>query len=150
MDPSIEPCESPEQPGWLALRKALWPGARDADHLAEMALFVTEPLRFAQFIVYTPSRQAVAFVEASVRHDCVNGTSSSPVVFLEGLYVEPAHRRGGMAAALVARVAAWGTERGCREFASDTAIDNAPSQAVHKALGFQETERVVYFRRDLP
>jgi aminoglycoside 6'-N-acetyltransferase I len=116
----IERCESIEQPGWLALRRALWPGASDAEHLAEMALFFAEPQRFAQFIAYKSSRQSVAFVEASVRHDCVNGTSSSPVTFLEGLYVESAHRRAGVAARLVATVAAWGKEQGCREFASDT------------------------------
>jgi hypothetical protein len=29
-------------------------------------------------------------------------------------------------------------------------IDNAESHAVHRALGFAETERVVYFRRSLP
>ena len=26
-------------------------------------------------------------------------------------------------------------------------LDNAPSHAVHRALGFGETERVVFFRR---
>lgn len=57
----------------------------------------------------------------------MNGTDSSPVAFLEGLYVAPAGRRQGIAALLV-----------------DTA-----SHAMHLALGFEETERGVYFRKPL-
>jgi hypothetical protein len=30
---------------------------------------------------------------------------------------------------------------------SDTELDNVTSQAVHEALGFVETERVVYYRK---
>jgi aminoglycoside 6'-N-acetyltransferase I len=35
------------------------------------------------------------------------------------------------------------------ELASDADIANAVSHATHRALGFQETERVVYFRKVL-
>jgi aminoglycoside 6'-N-acetyltransferase I len=38
---------------------------------------------------------------------------------------------------------------GCSEFASDTLLDNVESHKFHAALGFQETERVVYFRKIL-
>lgn len=40
-----------------------------------------------------------------------------------------------------------GAGRGCTEFASDTGIDNFYAQALHRALGFEETERVVFFRK---
>ena len=145
----IERCQSFEHSGWLALRKSLWPGFPDSEHLAEMSLFLAEPERFIQFVAYERPRAPVAFVEASLRHDYVNGTSTSPVVFLEGLYVAPASRRRGFARELVGAVAAWGKERGCTEFASDTPLHNELSQAVHKSLGFQEAERVVYFRKEL-
>jgi aminoglycoside 6'-N-acetyltransferase I len=38
-------------------------------------------------------------------------------------------------------------EHGFREVGSDTPIANLPSQAAHRAWGFSETERVVYFRK---
>lgn len=38
---------------------------------------------------------------------------------------------------------------GRREFAADASIENHLSHAVHRALGFQETERVVFFRKPL-
>jgi aminoglycoside 6'-N-acetyltransferase I len=148
-DARIEPCASVEQSGWLALRKALWPGAADDEHLAEMASFLAAPARYGQFIAYRKA-VPVGMAEVSVRHDYVNGTSGSPVAFLEGLYVLPGERRGGIGAALVATAAAWGSERACAEFASDAPLENRLSHAVHRALGFEETERVVYFRRPLP
>lgn len=73
----------------------------------------------------------------------------SPVAFLEGIYVAAEHRRQGIAARLVDAVAAWATSLGCREFASDAPLENELSQEVHKALGFRETERVVFFRKVL-
>jgi len=92
---------------------------------------------------------ALGFVEASKRVDYVNGTNSSPVAFIEGLYVEPASRNNGVARALVAAVEAWASAQGCSELASDSLLENVAAHAVHRALGFKETERVVYFCRAL-
>ncbi len=49
----------------------------------------------------------------------------------------------------MAAVAAWAKERGLTELASDALLDNSVSHAAHKAIGFEETERVVYFRKRL-
>jgi aminoglycoside 6'-N-acetyltransferase I len=46
-------------------------------------------------------------------------------------------------------VADWGRAQGCSEFASDAELENVDSHAMHRALGFVETERVVYFRWEL-
>lgn len=145
----IEACESPEHPGWLRLREALWPDGAREQHLAEMKSFVSQPGRYGQFVAYSPSREAIGFAEASVRTDYVNGTESSPVGFLEGLYVVPQARRKGVAAALVATVCDWARRAGCDEIASDAVLENSISHVVHRALGFEETERVVFFRRKL-
>ena len=79
----------------------------------------------------------------------MNGTDSSPVAFLEGIYVAPFARNLGVAKALVQAAEFWARERGCVEFASDAAIENESSHAMHRALGFAETERVVFFRKVL-
>lgn len=49
------------------------------------------------FLVLDEQSQAVAFADAALRHDYVNGCESSPVVYLEGIYVQPASRRRGLA-----------------------------------------------------
>jgi aminoglycoside 6'-N-acetyltransferase I len=100
-------------------------------------------------LAMAPNGAALAFVEASKRVDYVNGTNSSPVAFLEGLYVESASRGKGAARALVAAVEAWAAAEGCTELASDSPLENEAAHAVHRALGFAETERVVYFCRVL-
>lgn len=98
-------------------------------------------------LAYAAGGAAIGFVEASQRVDYVNGTSTSPVAFLEGLYVDPAYRRRGVARTLVDEVERWAATLGCVELASDSPLDNGVAHAAHRALGFEETERVVYFRR---
>ncbi len=134
---------------WLKLRMALWPDASAAEHQEEMDDQVGAPDRYAQFLVRADSGEAVGLAEASVRTDYVNGTDSSPVAFLEGVYVAPEARRRGAARALIAAVRVWAAAKGCRELASDTALENVVSQAAHSRLGFKETERVVYFNMTL-
>lgn len=139
------PLLSTDDPDWLHMRVALWPEGSAREHVQEMAAFLTEPGRFAQFIARDSEGAALGFIEASVRSDYVNGTSTSPVAYLEGLYVRPKARRQGVARALVQAVVHWARARGCQELASDALLHNRTSQAVHKRLGFAETERVVYF-----
>ena len=142
------PCESVDQPGWLALREQLWPGFT-SEHLEEMAEFLANPQRFAQFIEYDQAGNAIGLVEVAIRHDYVNGTNSSPVAFLEGIYVVSEARKRGVARSLVREAERWAVKAGCVEFASDASLENTESQAMHAALGFQESERVVFFRKAL-
>ena len=129
---------------WLALRMRLWLGP-DSEHLLYMADAIARG-HFVRLAIST-NGAAIGFVEASKRVDYVNGTNSSPVAFLEGLYVEPVERGNGVARALVAAVEAWAAAEGCTELASDSPLENVAAHAAHRALGFAETERVVYFCR---
>src|SRR5687767_5560753 len=140
----ISQCVTPEQAGWLSFRMALWPGEPKEKHLEEMRESLTRPDQYAQFIARYDDGEPIGFAECSIRSDYVNGTETTPVGFLEGIYVAPEHRRKGVAAALTAAVAEWARASGCRELASDASLDNEQSHAMHRALGFAETERVVY------
>ena len=132
-----------------SLRHALWPHGSIADHLADAVATLAKPEGWLSLIARTESGLPVGFAEASIRHDYVNGCKTSPVGFLEGSYVAPDHRRTGLAGQLVNGIEAWVRRRGCSELASDTAFDNLDSQNMHNALGFVETQRVVYFRKPL-
>jgi aminoglycoside 6'-N-acetyltransferase I len=140
----IDPSNAAD-PGWLSLRSSLWPDGTGAEHLRYMADAMARG--HCVRVALAPDGCAVGFVEASRRVDYVNGTSTSPVAFLEGLYVAPSARRKGVARALVAEVERWAAAQGCSELASDSPIENVTAHAAHRALGFEETERVVYFRK---
>ena len=130
-----------------ALRAALWPDDDAAAHLREALDALEQPDGAVAYLAFDANGAAVGFAEATLRHDYVNGTDDSPVGFLEGLYVVPAWRRRGVGRALVAAVEGWTRGRGCAELASDAELDNVSSHAAHVAYGFEETERVVYFRK---
>ncbi|OWV79668.1 aminoglycoside 6'-acetyltransferase [Rhizobium sp. R634] len=135
---------------WAQLRAALWPHHSLEDHRAELnRAFLSENGEAIAFIARNAANEAVGFAEATLRHDYVNGCSSSPVLFLEGIYVRSIDRRKGIARLLCNVVADWGKSLGCVEFGSDALLENSASHAMHAALGFKETQRVVFFRKPL-
>jgi aminoglycoside 6'-N-acetyltransferase I len=146
---SIERCVSVDQPGWLDMRLALWPDATADEHRGYLAISLAQPDRFLHLVMYDEKRRPVAFIDGSIRCDYVNGTESSPVGFIEGVYVVPAWRRRGIARQLFDAIADWARARGCSELASDALIENDVSLRAHAALGFRETDRVVYFTKKL-
>ncbi|NHQ80951.1 GNAT family N-acetyltransferase [Chromobacterium vaccinii] len=134
---------------WQALRAALWPHCPLDRHQEEIDAQSADVRRCAAFVALDGRGEAVGLIELALRVDYVNGASSSPVAFVEGLYVAPEHRRAGMAALLLAAAKDWAIRRGCAELASDTGLDNLVSQQAHLGLGFEETERVVFYRMAL-
>lgn len=93
--------------------------------------------------------QPVGFAQCQLRHDYVEGTESSPVGYLEGIFVEAEHRHKGHARTLLAACEGWAKEMGCTEFASDCELDNEVSLAFHLRMGFVEANRVICFTKGL-
>ena len=102
----------------------------------------------AVFVAWEDARP-VGFAQCQLRHDYVEGTSSSPVGYLEGIYVAEDFRKQGIAKEMLAACEAWAREQGCREFASDCELDNEESLRFHKKLGFQEANRIICFTKPL-
>ena len=92
---------------------------------------------------------AVGFAQCQLRHDYVEGTDSSPVGYLEGIYVVPSCRHRGIAGVLLAACERWAVKMGCTEFASDCELDNLESLAFHKSAGFTEANRIICFTKKL-
>jgi aminoglycoside 6'-N-acetyltransferase I len=133
---------------WAEMRAALWPELSVESHRSDIAkLILGSSPPCVAFIALSEANASIGFAEASLRHDFVNGCETSPVLFLEGIYVQLAARGKGIGTSLCEAVASWGRSAGCSEFASDAYVDDAASHAFHRALGFQEAERVVYFRK---
>ena len=91
----------------------------------------------------------IAFAQCQLRRDYVEGTASSPVGYLGGIFVSEGYRKQGFAAELLSACENWAKEKGCREFASDCELDNADSLKFHMALGFEEANRIICFKKNL-
>ena len=79
----------------------------------------------------------------------MEGTETSPVGYLEGIFVEEPYRNRKIASALLSACETWAKERGCREFASDCELLNADSLRFHLAAGFTEANRIICFVKTL-
>lgn len=91
----------------------------------------------------------IGFAQCQLRHDYVEGCHSSPVGFLEGVYVAESYRGSGVARALLSACEEWAKSVGCTEFASDCEIDNHASLAWHLKNGFCEMGRTIWFAKKL-
>ena len=92
---------------------------------------------------------AIGFAQCQLRHDYVEGCETSPVGFLEGIYVADTHRRSGVARMLLQACEDWARSIGCTEFASDCEIDNHDSLAWHLKAGFEKVNRTIWFAKKL-
>lgn len=100
------------------------------------------------FFGATFNNYLIGFIQISIRTDYVNGSTNSPVGFIEGIFVDENYRKKGIARKLVDRAVSYFKNEGIKEIASDVLIDNIDSQNFHKSIGFEEIERVVcYIKR---
>lgn len=91
----------------------------------------------------------VGFAQCQLRYDYVEGTDSSPVGYLEGIYVAENHRGRGIARSLLSECQQWAREKGCLEFASDCELENVQSLHFHLKTGFMEANRIICFTKKL-
>ena len=91
----------------------------------------------------------IAFAYLSLRNDFVEGATSYPIAYLEGIYVKESYRKTGIASQLIQRAEQWAKENGSSQFASDVEINNKQSIRFHKKSGFLQENRIVCFIKDL-
>lgn len=125
----------------------LWPDHTLEEFIQEMRQLILQDDSNV-FIAYQ-NDEAIGFAQCQLRYDYVEGTSSSPVGYLEGLFVKKEFRKQGFAKKLVNGCENWSKEKGCREFASDCELENEQSLAMHLKLGFVEANRIICFKKDL-
>ena len=134
-----------DHPAWAGLRHALWPHHPVDELLADLAGMHGEAFENIGAFAGT---ELVGFAEAEIR-PYGDGCDTAPVAWLEGIYVAPLWRRQGIGRRLVEAVADWGRSQGMSELGSDAYLDNLQSRLSHALWGFEETKRVVMFRRRL-
>lgn len=91
----------------------------------------------------------IGFAQCGLRHDYVEGTESSPVGYLEGIFVAEEYRKRGVAKDMLEACQKWAKGQGCTEFASDCELVNEDSLKFHLRMGFEEANRIICFTKKL-
>ena len=132
---------------WLRMRLALWPDNTPEEALAELDEIFADPLT-PVFVAVRENGKLGGFLEGGLRK-YAEGCDTSPVGYIEGWYVDEDWRGQGVGGALVQAMETWAREQGYTEMASDTWLDNENRIQAHLALVFEESERLVHFRKSL-
>ena len=125
---------------WAEMCVALWP-----DLTVDEVLRMNHDGLFKNEFLYFEGEEAVAFLSLSLRSDYVEGSDSSPVGYIEGIYVKPEYRRKGVAGELTDHAKEWSRKFDCSELASDCLLDNELSQSFHTGVGFTKTNEIVCY-----
>lgn len=130
-----------------ALALALWPDNEEEALRLELAELLKR--ENAVLFLACEGEESLGFAQCQLRRDYVEGTESSPVGYLEGIYVAEGYRSRGVARELLSACESWAREQGCREFASDCELDNTQSLRFHLRMGFAEANRIICFTKRL-
>ena len=125
----------------------LWPDNGMEEMRSEMEEIIAKP--DAAFFLSYAEDAPIGFAQCQLRYDYVEGTDSSPVGYLEGIYVVQGYRKQGIAREMLSACERWAKSKGCAEFASDCELENAQSLEFHLNVGFEEANRIICFTKKI-
>lgn len=125
----------------------LWQGSDFHELKADFEGIVTRKNEIV-FTAYIDEKM-IAFAHCNIRKEYVEGTESSPVAYLEAIYVEQEYRNAGVASYLIGCCENWAKEKACCEFASDCDIENIASRKMHEYNNFKEISKLVHYVKKL-
>jgi aminoglycoside 6'-N-acetyltransferase I len=132
---------------WLAMRSELWPHCTAERHVTEVHAYFSQGGLLATFVAADDDRLC-GFIEGSLRPNA-EGCTTSPVGYVEGVFVQAEYRRRGVGRLLVAALERWAASHGAVEFASDCHTHNEASIQFHQRVGFGIARQLVHFRRPI-
>jgi len=128
---------------WRKFRNSVYSTVTDEFHEIEMENIFGSEEWFCYFLT-NENNNIIGFVELSARN-VVDGCLSSPVAYIEGLYIEAEYRGKGAGKKAIEAIHKWCKINGFTELAADAELSNLNAQIFFNAVGFKETYRVVEF-----
>jgi aminoglycoside 6'-N-acetyltransferase I len=131
----------------VELALLLWPHHSKEELDQEFTDILSDP-NSTIFIDYEEGKN-LGFCQCQLRFDYVEGTRSSPVGYLEGIFIREEYRRRGIGKKFLEHFEAWAKSCGCSELASDCELSNADSLNWHLKAGFNEANRIICFTKKI-
>lgn len=152
IEPFVRPITRSDRDEWLRMLTALYPGEPLIEHEQPVDAFFGraqsgELLPAEVFVCEVGPGQLGGFLELSVRNYAEGCSGATP--YVESWYVDPGLRGRGVGRSLVLAAERWAIERGYSELASDALMENTASHEAHLAIGFEEVEHTVHFRKPI-
>ena len=126
----------------VSLAKALWPEQTTKDLNDELSALLDKS--DACIMIAFKEKAPIGFAQCQLRYNYVEGTHSSPVGYLEGIYIKPSERNNGYARQLLSECESWAKQKGCTEFASDCESQN--KSVMSSTLRKKRTIRFIFIR----
>jgi len=130
------------------LRHELWPEHKMEELLEGAHQHFLEDEDYPAFLAVDEYGEAFGFLELSI-HTEAPGCKTNQIAYIEGLYVKEGYRHQGAGRQLVNAAEEWARSKGITEMASDTNEKYPKSPAVHKALGYKETDKPFHYKKQL-
>ena len=118
----VRPAREADFPAWAAMRARLWPDEDPAELESELDSAQSPPLA----MVAEEAGRLIGFAEASVR-SVAEGGPAGPAAYLEGIWVDPEHRRRGVGRAMLEAVESWALGQGFAWLGSEPCSTTRPS-----------------------
>ena len=130
---------------WLRMRKLLYPESSQNELMSEIKKIfydktIVGELDYIVFVYEKNKLMLGGFIETSLKQK-VSKCKSSPVGYIESLYVDTDVRRNGIACKLVSESEKWIIRKKCTEFAVDTDPNEKGSIDFYLSCGFAEVRR---------
>jgi aminoglycoside 6'-N-acetyltransferase I len=143
----LVPIERSEFSLWSKFRTIVYP-ILDSDYdLNEIEKIFRSEFWHCWFIEREDGERT-GLVELSLRN-IVDGCLSSPVPYIEGLYIIESDRNKGIGEQVIEIIKNWSRERGYTELATDAELSNSRAQRFYERLGFETVDQVVEYRLEL-
>jgi len=132
---------------WLRMQQTLCPEHNNSGHINEMDKIRRDP-NSQVYVLARADDRIGDFLEVATSA-YVEGCHSSPVGYIEGWHVDKNLRQQGLCSQLIWAAENWARRIGCSEIASDCELNNIASILAHSALGYEETYRLIHFRKEM-
>ena len=125
------------------LALALWPN-NEKDLIKSDLVYIIGHLN-NRVLLAKSDEEYIGFIHMSIRSGFVEGADTTPVGYIEGVYVKPDYRRKGVAKELYHAGLEWLKSEKCSQIGADIGINDNMCPDFYIGMGYKEANRIICY-----